>query len=70
MHESTLPFAVQLSADRKYVSVTIPVASLPAELRRSPAAINVRLAPETQRSANPYRWVAPFLLALLPRRTS
>ena len=65
----TLPFAVQLSADRKYLNVRIAVANLPAELRRRPAAMNVRLLNETppiKVQAWP-RWVPNFVLALASR---
>ncbi len=66
----TLPFAVQLSADGKYLNVRIPVDSLPPALRRQPSAMNVRLMPElVSVKAQPWRtWVPDFLLALAPRR--
>ena len=66
MTVDTLPFAVQLTADRKYLNVRIPVESLPPELRRQPSAMNVRLLPERPDIKNqPWRtWVPDFLLAL------
>ncbi|HBG31917.1 hypothetical protein [Sinimarinibacterium flocculans] len=66
MTVDTLPFAVQLTADRKYINVRIPVESLPAELRRRPSAMNVRLLPERPEIKNqPWRnWVPDYLLAL------
>jgi hypothetical protein len=57
----TLPFTVQLTADRKYVNVRIPVAALPAHLQKCPSAMNVRL---TRESGRIDRWTPPFLLAL------
>jgi hypothetical protein len=66
--EDTLPFAVQITADRKYLNVRIPVSHLPVELRDCPSAINVRLMPETAevraRSRAWRRWVPDYLLAL------
>lgn len=63
----TLPFAVQLTADRKYLNVRIPVASLPAELVKRPSAMNVRLMPETGELKRPSRdWLPDYLLALVP----
>ncbi len=69
MSIDTLPFSVQLTADRKYLNVRIPVDSLPSALRRQPSAMNVRLMPETQEvKRQPWRtWVPDFLLALAPR---
>ncbi|SFF49147.1 hypothetical protein SAMN04488120_105194 [Fontimonas thermophila] len=69
MTADTLPFAVQLTADGKYLNVRIPVGSLPAELRKRPSAINVRLLPEQPEiRAQRWRpWVAPYLLALVVR---
>ncbi|MGB1561448.1 MAG: hypothetical protein ACPHN2_08115 [Sinimarinibacterium flocculans] len=66
MTVDTLPFAVQLTADRKYINVRIPVQSLPPELRRRPSAMNVRLMPERPEIKNqPWRNRVPdFLLAL------
>jgi hypothetical protein len=66
MTVDTLPFAVQLTADRKYINVRIPVESLPPELRRRPSAMNVRLLPERAEIKNqPWRnWVPDYLLAL------
>ena len=66
MTADTLPFAVQLTADRKYLNVRIPVDSLPPALRRQPSAMNVRLMPEQDEIRNkPWRtWVPDFLLAL------
>lgn len=66
MHADTLPFAVQFTADRKYLNVRIPVDSLPPELRRQPSAMNVRLLPEQPEvRSKPWRgWVPNFLLAL------
>ncbi|HEX4895692.1 MAG TPA: hypothetical protein VFV11_05110 [Solimonas sp.] len=67
MLADTLPFAVQLTADRKYLTVRIPVASLPADLRKRPSAMNVRLLPETvdaRRQAG-VRWMPEFLLGLM-----
>lgn len=65
----TLPFAVQVTADGKYLNVRIPVTSLPAELRKRPSAMNVRLLPETQEvKRRPWRIGVPdFLLALASR---
>lgn len=65
----TLPFAVQITADGKYLNVRIPVTSLPAELRKRPSAMNVRLLPESQAvKRQPWRtWVPDFLLALATR---
>lgn len=64
----TLPFAVQITADRKYLNVRIPVSHLPSELRDCPSAFNVRLVPETAevraRSRAWRRWVPRYLLAL------
>lgn len=69
MSIDTLPFSVQLTADRKYLNIRIPVDSLPSALRHRPSAINVRLMPETQEvKRQPWRtWVPNFLLALAPR---
>jgi hypothetical protein len=69
MTADTLPFAVQLTADRKYLNVRIPVDSLPAELRKRPSAMNVRLMPEQNEiKTKPWRtWVPDFLLALAAR---
>ncbi|MGH8445747.1 MAG: hypothetical protein ACREVL_10800 [Solimonas sp.] len=62
----TLPFVVQLTADGKYLNVRIPVASLPAELRRRPSAMSVRLLPEPPGSRRPgQRWLPEYLLALV-----
>jgi hypothetical protein len=67
-HQDTLPFAVQITADRKYLNVRIPVSHLPAELRDCPSAINVRLMPEMAevraRSRAWQRWAPAYLLAL------
>lgn len=65
----TLPFAVQLTADRKYLNVRIPVASLPAELIKRPSSMNVRLESErlTGESAGAKPWRPPYLLALVSR---
>ncbi len=65
----TLPFAVQLTADRKYLNVRIPVDSLPAELRKHPSAFNVRLMQEQEAiKKQPWRtWVPDFLLGLVAR---
>jgi hypothetical protein len=65
----TLPFAVQLTADRKYLNVRIPVDSLPPSLRRQPTAMNVRLLPETEEVRHrPWQtWVPDFLLGLVAR---
>ncbi len=62
----TLPFAVQVTADGKYLNVRIPVTSLPQELRKRPSAMNVRLMPEAEEvKRRPWRrWVPDFLLAL------
>ncbi|MEW6167693.1 MAG: hypothetical protein AB1651_08340 [Pseudomonadota bacterium] len=67
MTADTLPFAVQLTADRKYLNIRIPVDSLPAELRKRPSAMNVRLMPEQPEvKAKPWRnYVPDFLLALV-----
>lgn len=63
----TLPFAVQLTADRKYLNVRIPVASLPADLIKRPSAMNVRLMPETLELKRPWRnWLPDYLLVLVP----
>lgn len=67
MLAQTLPFAVQLTADRKYLTVRIPVASLPPELQRQPSAMNVRLLPEaadSRRQAG-LRGMPSFLLGLM-----
>ncbi|MEQ1439994.1 hypothetical protein AAG565_11575 [Fontimonas sp. SYSU GA230001] len=66
MTADTLPFAVQLTADRKYLNVRIPVDSLPPALRKQPSAMNVRLLPEQAEIRNkPWRgWVPEFVLAL------
>ncbi len=66
----TLPFAVQVTADGKYLNVRIPVTSLPAELRKRPSAMNVRLMPETAAvKQQAWRtWVPDYLLALDPRQ--
>jgi len=68
----TLPFAVQLTADGKYLNVRIPVTSLPAALRKRPSAMNVRLIPEQDAvRQQPWRsWVPDFLLALAPQVAS
>ncbi len=68
----TLPFAVQVTADGKYLNVRIPVASLPAALRKRPSAMNVRLMPEQEAvRQQPWRsWVPDFLLALAPHAGS
>lgn len=65
----TLPFAVQLTADRKYLNVRIPLDSLPPALRRQPSAMNVRLLPESNEvRTRPWRTFVPdYLLALLAR---
>lgn len=67
MTADTLPFAVQLSADRKYLDVRIPVDSLPPALRRQPSAMNVRLRPEQdQVRRRPWQSFVPdFLLELV-----
>lgn len=62
----TMPFIVQLTADGKYLNIRVPVTSLPAELRRRPSRMNVRLLPEVA-PRQPWRWVPPFLLALTTR---
>ncbi|QHS08738.1 hypothetical protein [Sinimarinibacterium sp. NLF-5-8] len=66
MNTDTLPFAVQLSADRRYLTVRIPVQALPADLRRQPSALNVRLMPEQKQVKQQAwrRWVPDYLLAL------
>jgi hypothetical protein len=63
----TLPFAVQVTADGKYLNVRIPVTSLPVELRKRPSAMNVRLMQETETvKQQPWRhWVPDYLLALV-----
>jgi len=63
----TLPFAVQLTADRKYLNVRIPVTSLPEELIRRPSAINVRLISETvdMKLRPKQNWLPDYLLALV-----
>lgn len=62
----TLPFTVQLTADRKYLNVRIPVTALPTELIRRPSAMNVRLMPETAEVKERRRnWVPDYLLALI-----
>lgn len=67
MTADTLPFAVQLTADRKYLNVRIPVDSLPSELRKRPSAMNVRLmAEQAEVKSKPWRsWVPDFVLALV-----
>lgn len=67
MIADTLPFAVQLTADRKYLNVRIPVDSLPSELRKRPSAMNVRLmAEQADVKAKPWRnYVPDFLLELV-----
>lgn len=62
----TLPFAVQLTAERKYLNIRIPVTALLAELIRRPSAMNVRLMPETAEVKERRRpWVPDYLLALV-----
>lgn len=67
MTADTLPFAVQLTADRKYLNVRIPVESLPSELRKRPSAMNVRLmAEQADVKTRPWRnYVPDFLLELV-----
>ncbi|HEY1075409.1 MAG TPA: hypothetical protein VGE51_01875 [Fontimonas sp.] len=66
MTADTLPFAVQFSPDRKYLTVRIPVDSLPAALRKQPSAMNVRLGPERPEvRRKPWQSFVPdFLLEL------
>lgn len=63
----TLPFLVQITADGRYLNVRIPVSSLPAELRKRPSAMNVRLMPEANkvRQDQSQTWVPDYLLALV-----
>ena len=64
----TLPFAVQLSTDRKYLNVRIPVDSLPPALRRQPSAMNVRLLPEQDDvRRKPWQSFVPEFLLQLAR---
>jgi hypothetical protein len=60
----TLPFAVQITADGKYLNIRLPVSHLPPELRKSPSRMNVRLLPERMDTRRAPRWLPPFLLAL------
>lgn len=65
----TLPFAVQLTADGKYLNVRIPVTHLPQELRKRPSAMNVRLLPETAEvKRQPWHSYVPDFLLSLTRR--
>ncbi len=66
MTTDTLPFAVQFSPDRKYLTVRIPVDSLPAALRKQPSAMNVRLRLEQDQVRHkPWQSFVPdFLLEL------
>lgn len=63
----TLPFLVQITADGRYLNVRIPVSSLPAELRKRPSAMNVRLMPEAieVKQKLSQTWVPDYLLALV-----
>lgn len=63
MHD-TIPFAVQLTADGKYLNIRLPVTHLPTELRKRPSRLNVRLMPEQVDRRRAPRWLPPFLLAL------
>jgi len=68
MTADTLPFVVQLTADRKYLNVRIPVDSLPAALRKHPSAFNVRLLPEqAQIRSKPWQTFVPDFLLQLAR---
>jgi len=63
----SLLFAVESTADSKYLNLPNPVTSLPQGLRRRPSAMSVQLIPETAEAKHrsQHSWVSYFLLPLV-----